>query len=128
MVAQAWSAVLASAPCAYRPLASFSLRNVHLPPLSPPFTNPLINQCDRCLFPLLWGLMAGRCGFTSHRSVTRSSGWLCQKWKPLDIPRTLFHLETRVVNFSVTDNPLILDIVALTFITDTGPHAVSCFT
>ena len=98
-------------------------------PHSPPsFTIPLINQCDRCLFPLLWGLMAGRCGFTSHGNVTRSSGWLCQKWKPLDIPCTHFHLETRVVNFSVTDTPLIQDIVALTFITDTCPHAVSCFT
>lgn len=92
------------------------------------FTIPLINQCDRCLFPLLWGLMAGRCGFTSYGNVTRSSGWLCQKWKPLDIPCTHFHLETRVVNFSVTDNQLIQDIVALTFITDTCPHAVSCFT
>ena len=80
-------------------------------PHSPPsFTIPLINQCDRCLFPLLCGLMAGRCGFTSHGNVTRSSGWLCQKWKPLDIPCTHFHLETRVVNFSVTDTPLIQDI------------------
>ena len=35
VVAQAWSAVLASAPYAYRALASFSLWNVHLPPLSP---------------------------------------------------------------------------------------------
>ena len=131
VVAQAWSAVLASAPCAYRPLASFSPWNVHLPPLSPPpapFTNPLINQCYRCLVPLLWGLMAERCGFTSHGGVTLSSGWLCQKRKPLDIPRTHIHLETQVVNFSVTDNPLIQDSVALTFITDTGPHAVSCFT
>ena len=98
-------------------------------PYSPPsFTIPLINQCDRNLVPLAWGLMAGRCRFTSHGGVTRSSSWLCQKWKPLDIPHTHFHLETQVVNFSVTDNPLIQDIVALTFITDTGPHAVSCFT
>ena len=67
-------------------------------------------------------------GLPAMGNVTRSSGWLCQKWKPLDIPCTHFHLETRVVNFSVTDTPLIQDIVALTFITDTGPHAVSCFT
>ena len=108
------------------PLAHGMCIYPHSPPA--PFTNPLINQCYRCLVPLLWGLMAERCGFTSHGGVTLSSGWLCQKRKPLDIPRTHIHLETQVVNFSVTDNPLIQDSVALTFITDTSPHAVSCFT
>ena len=25
----------------------------------PPFIFPLLNQCDRCMVPLAWGLMAG---------------------------------------------------------------------
>ena len=52
---------------------------------------PLINQCDRCLVRLAWGFMAGGCRFTSHGVVSQSRGWLCQKWKPLDIPDTHFH-------------------------------------
>ena len=32
----------------------------------PPLIFPLLNQCDRCLVLLAWGLMAGRCRFTSH--------------------------------------------------------------
>ena len=52
----------------------------------PPLIFPLLNQCDRCLVLLAWGLMAGRCRFTSHGGGgggTLSRGWLCQKWKPL---------------------------------------------
>ena len=30
------------------------------------FILPLLNQCDRCLVPLAWGLMAGGRGFASH--------------------------------------------------------------
>ena len=52
---------------------------------------PLINQCDRCLVPLVWGLMAGGHGSASHGGVTLSRGWLCQKWKPLDILGTHLH-------------------------------------
>ena len=36
-------------------------------------------------------LMAGVCGFASHGGVTLSRGWLCQKWKPPDIPGTHLH-------------------------------------
>ena len=70
-VAQVWSASFAS-PCAWYsvswwPLSLFSLWISLLPhPSPPPFIFPLINQCDRCLVPLAWGLMAGRRGFTSH--------------------------------------------------------------
>ena len=57
----------------------------------PPFIFSLINQCDRCLVSLPWGLMAGGRGFASHGGVTLSRGWLCQKWKPPDIPGTHLH-------------------------------------
>ena len=54
------------------------------PHSSPPLLFPLINQCDRFLVPLAWGFMA-------RGGVTLSRGWLCQKWKPLDIPGTHLH-------------------------------------
>ena len=57
----------------------------------PPFIFPMINQCDRCLVPLAWGFMAGGHGFASHGDITLSRGWLCQKWKPLDILGTHLH-------------------------------------
>ena len=38
-------------------------------PIPPPFILPLINQCDRCLVPLAWELMAG----SRHRGMTLSS-------------------------------------------------------
>ena len=60
-------------------------------PAPPPFIFPLINQCDRCLVPLAWGFMAGGHGFASHGDITLSRGWLCQKWKPLDILGTHLH-------------------------------------
>ena len=68
-------------------LSLFSLWIILLPPSlpPPPFIFPLINHCDRCLVPLSWGLMGGGCGFASHGGVTLSRGWLCQRWKPLDI-------------------------------------------
>ena len=44
------------------------------PPSLPHFIVPLINQCDRCLVPLAWGLMAGGRGFASHGGVTLSRG------------------------------------------------------
>ena len=68
-----WSALLASSPCAsysisWRPLSSFSLWIILLPPSLPssPLFFPLINHCDWCLVPLTWGLMARRRRFTSH--------------------------------------------------------------
>ena len=57
----------------------------------PPFIFPQINQCDRCLVPLVWGFMAGGHRFASHGDITLSRGWLCQKWKPLDILGTHLH-------------------------------------
>ena len=55
------------------------------------FIFPLINECDRCLVPLVWELKAGKLGFTSHGGVTLFRGWLCQKWKPLDTTGTHLH-------------------------------------
>ena len=37
------------------------------------------------------GVMAGGHGFASHGDITLSGGWLCQKWKPLDILGTHLH-------------------------------------
>ena len=52
---------------------SYSLRSafglcLNFPQPSPPFNFSLINHCDRCLVPLVWGLMAGRREFTSHEA------------------------------------------------------------
>ena len=58
---------------------------------SSPLYSSTVNQCDRCLVPLAWGLMAGGQGFASHGGVTLSRGWLCQRWNPLDILDT--HLD-----------------------------------
>ena len=59
----------------------FSLRlafgSVFYPHPFPPLTIPLFNQCDGCLVPLAWGLMAGGRGFASHGGVILSRGWLC---------------------------------------------------
>ena len=41
----------------------------------PPLILTLLNQCDGCLVPLAWGLMAGRRRFASHDGVTLSRGW-----------------------------------------------------
>ena len=61
-------------------------------PIPPPTVYfPLINQCDRFLVPLVWGLIVRRCRFTNHWGVTLSMGWLCQKWKPVVIPGTHLH-------------------------------------
>ena len=54
-------------------------------------------QCDRCLVPLAWGLMAGRRRFTSHKGVILSV-CLYQKWKPRDIPGKHLHLATQLFN------------------------------
>ena len=82
----------------WRPFSSFSLWIILLPPSLPPFILPLLNQCDGCLVPLAWGLMAGGRGFASHGGVTLSWGWLCQRWKPLDIPGTHLHSATQLLN------------------------------
>ena len=62
------------------------------------FSLPLLNQCDRCPVPLAWGLMAGGRGFASRGAVTLFRGWLCQRWKPLDIPGTHLHSATQLLN------------------------------
>ena len=77
---------------------SFSLWIILLPPSLPPLILPLSNQCDGCLVPLAWGIMAGGHGFASHGGVTLFRGWLCQRWKPLDIPGTHLHSMMQLLN------------------------------
>ena len=55
-------------------------------PIPPPLYSTTDDQCDGCLVPLAWGLMAGGRGFASHGGVTLSRDWLCHRWKPLEIP------------------------------------------
>ena len=81
----------------WRPFSSFSLWIILLPPSLPPLILPLFNQCDGCLVPLAWGLMAGGRRFASHGGVTLSRGWPCQRWKPLDIPGTHLHSATQLL-------------------------------
>ena len=81
----------------WRPFSSFSLWIILLPPTLPPLILPLLNQCDGCLVPLAWGLMAGGRGFASHGGLTLSRGWPCQRWKPLDIPPPLSDAVVKVV-------------------------------
>ena len=82
----------------WRPFSSFSLWIILLPPSLPPLNFPLLNQCDRCLVPLAWGLKAGGRGFASYGGITLSRGSLCQRWKPLDIPGHPPPLSDTVVN------------------------------
>ena len=92
----------------WRPFSSFSLWIIPVPPSLPPapLILPLFNQCDGCLVPLAWGLMAGGRGFASHGGVTLSRGWLCQRWKPLDIPGTHLHSATQLLTWSSFKYPL----------------------
>ena len=78
-------------------------------PHPPSFIFSLINQCDKCLVPLAWGLMAGGHWFASQRGITLSRGWLCQKWKPLDIPAPT-STKRRVVKFSLNGHSVNTDI------------------
>ena len=66
-------------------------------PIPPPFILPLINQCDRYLVPLAWGLMAGGRGFSSHGGITLFRGWLWQRCKSLDVLDTHLHLVTQLL-------------------------------
>ena len=74
-----------------------------------PLNSSTVNQCDGCLVPLAWGLMAGGRGFASHEGVTLSRGWPCHRWKPLDIPGTHLHLATQLLVLF----PLITMVVSL---------------
>ena len=58
-----------------------------MPITPPPFIFLLINQCDRCLVPLVWGFVAEGHGFASHGGVTLSRGWLSPKIEALGHPR-----------------------------------------
>lgn len=66
------------------------------------FSHPsLCYQCDRCLVPLAWGLMAGRHGFTSHKGITLSvclSVFAKSGCPSLDISGTHLHLTTQSCN------------------------------
>ena len=66
-------------------------------PIPPPLNSSSVNQCDRYLVPLAWGLMAGGRGFASHGGVTLSRGWPCHRRKPLDIPGTHLHSATQLL-------------------------------
>ena len=73
-LAQAWSALLGSPPCAQ--CSVFLAATLFVQPLDhsftpipPPFILPLINHCDRCLVPLAWGLKAGGHKFPTHGGV-----------------------------------------------------------
>ena len=87
----------------WRPFSSFSLWIILLPPSLPSLIRPLLNQCDGCLVPLAWGLMAGVRRSASHGGITLSGGWLCQRWKPLDIPGTHHHSATQLLISSSTN-------------------------
>ena len=39
---------------------------------------------------IAWGVRGWKTRFISHGGVTLSRGWLCQKWKPLDIQSSKF--------------------------------------
>ena len=59
-----------------------------------PSHEPLLSELGiqlRGPFGLAWGLMAGGHGFASHGGTTLCRGWLCQRWKPLDILGTHLH-------------------------------------
>ena len=66
----------------WQPFSLFRRWIILLPPSLPPFILPLLNQCDGCRVPLVWGLMAGGRGFAGHGDVTLSRGWLCQGGSP----------------------------------------------
>ena len=53
---------------------------------SPPFILPLLNQCDGCLVPLAWGLMAGGRGFATM-GVQLCLGAGCAKVEAPEHPR-----------------------------------------
>ena len=81
-LAQARSALLASPPCAQYSVFVAAILFVYpldhsFTPIPPDLILLLLNQCDRCLVPFAWGLMAGGCGFASHGGVTLPRGWLC---------------------------------------------------
>ena len=86
-LAQAWSALLASLPCAQYSVFLAAILFVQpwdhsFTPIPLPFILPLLNQCDRCLVPLAWGLMAEGRRFASHGGATLSRGSLCQGGSP----------------------------------------------
>ena len=64
---------------------------------SPPLILPLLNQCDGCLVPFAGGLMVGGRRFASHGGLTLFRGWLCQRWKPQDIPGIHLYLATQLL-------------------------------
>ena len=76
---------------------SLAFGSFFYPHPSPPLNFPLLNQCDGGLVPLAWGLKAGGRGFASHGGITFSTGWPCQRWKPLDILGTHLHSATQLL-------------------------------
>ena len=72
-----------------------------------------VNQCDKCLVPLAWGLMAGGRGFASHGGVTLSRGWPCHRWKPLDIPGTHLHSATQLLKQFLNTYELVIELTEI---------------
>ena len=71
-----------------------------------PSYEPLLSELGIQLggpFGLAWGLMVGGRGFASHGGVTLSRGWLCHRWKPLDIPRTHLHSATQLLIANISE-------------------------
>ena len=73
-LAQAWSALLASPPCAQYSIFLVAILFIQpldhfFTPIPPPFNLLLINHCDRCLVPLAWELKAGGHRFATHGGV-----------------------------------------------------------
>ena len=59
------------------------------------FTFPLTNQESGSIGVAAHGW---KVEFTRHEGLTLPRGWLCQKWKPLDIPGTHLHKVTPLLN------------------------------
>ena len=60
-----------------------------------PHPSPLYSFTDKSVLQVPGSIGMGaygwRCQFASHGGVTLSRGWLCHRWKPLDIPDTHLH-------------------------------------
>ena len=91
-------------------------------PLPRPLYFPLINQCDRCLVPLVRGLMAGGHRFASHGGTTLSRGPAVPKREVPRHPRHPPTLSNTIVNiysriflmcFSLTADSILLTALAI---------------
>ena len=70
-------ALLASAPCAK--YSNFTVATHFVYHWIVPFLHPFppLDQCDRCLVLLLWGLLAGRRGFSTRQGGRTLEARIC---------------------------------------------------